>query len=66
MPAVTEELDGGPIIEQLVERVSHRDTLRSFAEKSRTLEKHCLFHAARLYAEERVVRCRGGRVAVLQ
>ena len=58
---VTEELDGGPIIEQMVERVS------IFAEKSRTLEKNCLFTAARLYVDERVVRCEGGsRVAVLQ
>jgi formyltetrahydrofolate deformylase len=64
---VTEELDGGPIIEQHVERVSHRDSLRAFADKSRTLEKNCLFAATRLYVEERVVRCAGGsRVAVLQ
>lgn len=64
---VTEELDAGPIIEQMVERVSHRDSLRIFAEKSRTLEKNCLFNATRLYVEERVVRCKGGsRVAVLQ
>ena len=64
---VTEELDGGPIIEQMVERVSHRDSLSIFAEKSRTLEKNCLFTAARLYVDERVVRCEGGsRVAVLQ
>ncbi len=63
---VTEELDAGPIISQLTERVSHRDTLRTFAEKSRTLEKSCLFHATRLYVEQRVVRCKGSRVAVLQ
>lgn len=64
---VTEELDAGPIIEQMVERVSHRDALPQFAEKSRTLEKTCLFNATRLYVEERVVRCEGGsRVAVLQ
>ena len=64
---VTAELDCGPIIEQMVERVSHRDSLRAFADKSRTLEKNCLFVATRLYSEDRVVRCRGGsRVAVLQ
>jgi hypothetical protein len=51
----------------MVERVTHRDTLRTFADKSRILEKNCLFHATRLYVEERVVRCKGGqRVAVLQ
>ena len=64
---VTEELDGGPIIEQQVERVSHRDSLRTFADKSRTLERNCLATAVRLYVEDRVVRCRSGsRVAVLQ
>jgi formyltetrahydrofolate hydrolase len=31
---VTEELDEGPIIEQLVDRVSHRDVLSDFCAKS--------------------------------
>ncbi|KAI3727451.1 hypothetical protein L6452_16065 [Arctium lappa] len=35
---VTEELDGGPIIEQMVERISHKDNLLSFIQKSENLE----------------------------
>ncbi len=63
---VTAELDAGPIIEQLTARVSHRDTLHNYADKSRTLEKNCLYQAVKMYVEQRVVRCGNGRVAVLQ
>lgn len=52
---VTEELDAGPIIEQMVERVSHRDNLRSFVQKSENLEKQCLAKAIRSYCELRVL-----------
>ncbi|CAA7391623.1 unnamed protein product [Spirodela intermedia] len=52
---VTEELDEGPIIEQMVERVSHRDNLRSFVQKSENLEKQCLAKAIRSYCELRVL-----------
>ncbi|WVZ22486.1 hypothetical protein V8G54_001030 [Vigna mungo] len=60
---VTEELDAGPIIEQmvsiqsfiLVERVSHRDNLQSFVQKSENLEKQCLSKAIRSYCELRVL-----------
>ncbi|KAF6141617.1 hypothetical protein GIB67_001169 [Kingdonia uniflora] len=52
---VTEELDAGPIIEQMVERVSHRDTLQSFIHKSETLEKQCLAKAIKSYCELRVL-----------
>lgn len=52
---VTEELDGGPIIEQMVERVSHRDNLRSFVQKSMDLEKQCLSKAIKSYCELRVL-----------
>ncbi|MCO5581613.1 hypothetical protein L7F22_035501 [Adiantum nelumboides] len=53
---VTEELDGGPIIEQMVERVSHRDALESFALKSEYLEKACLAKAIKYYCELRIIR----------
>ncbi|KAL6007796.1 Formyltetrahydrofolate deformylase 2, mitochondrial [Asimina triloba] len=53
---VTEELDAGPIIEQMVERVSHRDNLRSFVQKSENLEKQCLEKAIKSYCELRVLR----------
>ncbi|OAY66535.1 Formyltetrahydrofolate deformylase 2, mitochondrial [Ananas comosus] len=52
---VTEELDAGPIIEQMVERVSHRDTLQSFVMKSENLEKQCLAQAIKSYCELRVL-----------
>ncbi|KAG7015714.1 Formyltetrahydrofolate deformylase 2, mitochondrial [Cucurbita argyrosperma subsp. argyrosperma] len=52
---VTEELDAGPIIEQMVERVSHRDNLQSFVQKSETLEKQCLTNAIKSYCELRVL-----------
>ncbi|CAL9052014.1 formyltetrahydrofolate deformylase 1, mitochondrial-like isoform X1 [Musa acuminata AAA Group] len=52
---VTEELDAGPIIEQMVERVSHRDTLKSFVQKSENLEKQCLTQVIKSYCELRVL-----------
>ncbi|XP_025794313.1 formyltetrahydrofolate deformylase 1, mitochondrial-like isoform X2 [Panicum hallii] len=52
---VTPELDAGPIIEQMVERVSHRDTLQSFIVKSENLEKQCLAEAIKSYSELRVL-----------
>ncbi|CAN4099713.1 unnamed protein product [Withania somnifera] len=52
---VTEVLDAGPIIEQMVERVSHRDNLQSFIQKSEDLEKQCLTKAIKSYCELRVL-----------
>ncbi|XP_047249415.1 formyltetrahydrofolate deformylase 2, mitochondrial isoform X2 [Capsicum annuum] len=51
---VSEELDSGPIIEQLVERVSHRDNLRTFIQKSEDVEKRCLAKAIKSYCELRI------------
>ncbi|KAK2975002.1 hypothetical protein RJ640_012868 [Escallonia rubra] len=61
---VTEELDAGPIIEQMVERVSHRDNLRSFVQKSENLEKQCLTKAIRSYCELRVLPYEDNRTVV--
>ncbi|KAL4178686.1 hypothetical protein AMTRI_Chr13g116330 [Amborella trichopoda] len=61
---VTEELDAGPIIEQMVERVSHRDTLQSFVQKSENLEKQCLMKAIRSYCELRVLCYEGAKTVV--
>lgn len=44
---VTEDLDQGPIIEQDVVRVSHRDTLDDLIRKGRDLEKQVLARAVR-------------------
>ena len=61
---VTEELDEGPIIEQQVRQVSHRDTLLTLRLKSQTLEAAALADAVRYLVQNRVLRV-GGRVVVL-
>ncbi|HEY3615986.1 MAG TPA: formyltetrahydrofolate deformylase [Candidatus Sulfotelmatobacter sp.] len=52
---VTEVLDDGPIIEQDVVRVSHRDTVEDLIRKGRDLEKVVLSHAVRWQVENRVL-----------
>jgi formyltetrahydrofolate deformylase len=52
---VTQELDDGPIIEQDVVRVSHRDTVEDLIRKGRDLEKIILSRAVRLHVENRVL-----------
>ncbi|XP_057975909.1 formyltetrahydrofolate deformylase 2, mitochondrial isoform X11 [Malania oleifera] len=61
---VTEELDAGPIIEQMVERVSHRDNLLSFVQKLENLEKQCLAKAIKSYCELRVLPYKQNRTVV--
>jgi len=52
---VTEVLDDGPIIEQDVVRVSHRDTVEDLIRKGRDLEKIVLSRAVRWHLENRVL-----------
>jgi formyltetrahydrofolate deformylase len=52
---VTEVLDDGPIIEQDVVRVSHRDTVEDLIRKGRDLEKVVLSRAVRAHVESRVL-----------
>lgn len=52
---VTEVLDDGPIIEQDVVRVSHRDTVEDLIRKGRDLEKIVLSRAVRLHVENRIL-----------
>jgi formyltetrahydrofolate deformylase len=52
---VTQVLDDGPIIEQDVVRVSHRDTVEDLIRKGRDLEKIVLSRAIRLHVENRVL-----------
>ena len=52
---VTEVLDDGPIIEQGVARISHRDSLEDLVEKGRDLEKVVLSRAVRWHIENRVL-----------
>jgi formyltetrahydrofolate deformylase len=52
---VTEVLDDGPIIEQGVVRISHRDSLEDLVEKGRDLEKVVLSRAVRWHIENRIL-----------
>jgi len=52
---VTEVLDDGPIIEQDVVRISHRDSLEDLLQKGRDLEKVVLSRAVRWHIENRVL-----------
>jgi len=51
----TEELDEGPIIEQDVVRVGHRDTVEDLIRKGRDLEEIVLARAVRMHVEHRVL-----------
>ncbi len=51
----TDELDQGPIIEQDVERVTHRDNIQSFIEKGKNLEKKVLGRAVKLHLQHKVL-----------
>ena len=51
----TSDLDQGPIIEQDVARVSHRDTIDDMVRKGRDLERLVLARAVRLHLEDRVL-----------
>ena len=52
---VTGELDEGPIIEQDVERISHRDSPEDLIRKGRDIERRVLARAVRYHLEDRVV-----------
>jgi len=52
---VTEVLDDGPIIEQDVVRISHRDSVEDLIQKGRDLEKVVLSRAVRWHIDDRVL-----------
>ena len=52
---VTSDLDEGPIIEQDVERISHRDTPDDLVRKGRDIERRVLARALRKHIEDRVL-----------
>ncbi len=60
---VTEELDEGPIIEQDVTRISHRDDVDDLVAKGRDLERVALSRAVRWHLEHRVL-CYGKKTVV--
>jgi len=54
---VTENLDEGPIIEQDVVRITHRESVDDLVRKGRDLERMVLARAVRLHLENRVFVC---------
>jgi formyltetrahydrofolate deformylase len=52
---VTSDLDEGPIIDQDVERISHRDTPDDLVRKGRDIERRVLARAVRHHLEDRVI-----------
>jgi formyltetrahydrofolate deformylase len=52
---VTEELDAGPIIEQDVARVSHRDSVETLVGMGRDIERTVLARAVKWHLEDRVL-----------
>ena len=52
---VTADLDEGPIIDQDVERISHRDTPQDLVRKGRDIERRVLARAVRYHLEDRVL-----------
>ena len=53
---VTEKLDEGPIISQIVEPVSHRDSVGELERKGKNLEKRALAHAVHNYIDYRIIK----------
>ena len=52
---VTADLDEGPIVEQDVERISHRDTPDDLVRKGRDIERRVLARALRFHLDDRVM-----------
>lgn len=52
---VTDDLDEGPIIEQDIIRISHKDTVKDLVRKGRDLERLVLARALRLHLEHRIL-----------
>lgn len=59
---VTTELDAGPIIEQDIVRISHKDTVRDLIKKGRDLEKIVLSRAVEKHIQRKVLTYRNKTV----
>jgi formyltetrahydrofolate deformylase len=62
---VTEDLDEGPIIEQSIARISHRDNVKDLIRRGRDLERIVLANAVSCHAEHRIL-VNGKRTVVFQ
>jgi formyltetrahydrofolate deformylase len=60
---VTEVLDDGPIIEQDVARISHRDEVKDLVARGRDLERIVLSRAVRLHLDRRIL-CYGNKTVI--
>jgi formyltetrahydrofolate deformylase len=60
---VTEALDDGPIIEQDVVRISHRDQVDDLVKKGRDLERGVLSRALTWHLDHRIL-CYGNKTVV--
>jgi formyltetrahydrofolate deformylase len=60
---VTAVLDDGPIIEQDVARISHRDQVEDLVERGRDLERLVLSRAVRWHLDQRIL-CYGNKTVV--
>lgn len=60
---VTAELDDGPIIEQDVARISHRDQVEDLVARGRDLERMVLSRAVRWHLDRRIL-CYGNKTVV--
>jgi formyltetrahydrofolate deformylase len=60
---VTEALDDGPIIDQDVARISHRDQVQDLIQKGRDLERIVLSRAVKWHLDYRVL-CYGNKTIV--
>jgi len=62
---VTKNIDEGPIIEQDITRITHRDTTKDLVRKGRDLERMVLAKAVQYYAENRIL-MQGKKTIVFQ
>lgn len=61
----TSELDAGPIIEQDVTRISHKDSVGDMVRKGRDLERLVLARAVRWHLNDRIL-VHGNRTVVFE
>src|SRR5699024_4922025 len=52
---VTNDLDEGPIIEQDIERVDHRDNINALKKIGQQVERRVLIRAVKWYLQDRVI-----------
>src|SRR5699024_10823709 len=62
---VTNDLDEGPIIEQDIERVDHRDNINALKKIGQQVERRVLIRAVKWYLQDRVI-VKGNKTIVFQ